>query len=452
MKRIRVVEGSCWSCKRRRVKCNLGKPTCEQCRGVGAKCDYGKVVLRWSTRPSPFQTMLPSERAASSLGLYQKRSLDYFEACLWPLFTVDSNPSPCPVSTAIEDRTVLQATCVLADAHRYLLDKRNSETNLQLRRVDCLATVRSQLQQSPIGTPIVTADKRHYSFLFAILLLYFLDGYIDCKRDFAATLSHHAGVKATINCLGGFNMVRSFGDEAFKILLSQFATADLSTAMLRCTVPSFSPDIWTTMCAHRVWWATEASDALMLAKVFQEISAMIFYANEIEKGLSEMSLERIASFEASFGPVYDSIASSGWPEEPRAGSSLDFGHVNRRAFLHSYQHSASIFLYRVICGLPLRHYLVQQHVYGCINIIVAMDESSKSLNCVLLPLCIAGSHVQSAGLRALLLTKLEVIHQHLKFESVISIKQWLLGLWESLSPRETWTELFQNLNHQAAVV
>ncbi|OWB61276.1 hypothetical protein B5S29_g2164 [[Candida] boidinii] len=46
-KRIRVVEGSCWQCKDKRVKCSLIKPICTRCSNLNINCDYSKIRLKW---------------------------------------------------------------------------------------------------------------------------------------------------------------------------------------------------------------------------------------------------------------------------------------------------------------------------------------------------------------------------------------------------------------------
>ena len=52
-KRRRTVEGSCWPCKQRRVKCDLQKPSCRRCINSQTEdCSYDKVLLRWKKRPA----------------------------------------------------------------------------------------------------------------------------------------------------------------------------------------------------------------------------------------------------------------------------------------------------------------------------------------------------------------------------------------------------------------
>ncbi|KAH7222354.1 hypothetical protein BKA60DRAFT_594988 [Fusarium oxysporum] len=410
MKRVRTVQGSCWSCKQRRIKCTLTKPCCDQCKAIGAECVYSNLLVRWSTRPNTFQARVAGVLESSPIAYYQKRALEYFEHRLWPLFT---------------DKTVLQAVCVIADAHRYLLDRRQSESNVQLRRVDMLASIRKDLCQ------VGLSEDQLKHLLSAILILYFLDGYIDCKREHAATSSHQVGIRAMINNKGGYGRILATANDALRLLISEFTAADLSAAIFRGVEPYFPCDAWPLLSAYRVWWASIPEDALKLGLLFQNISAMVFYGKKIQSSNDAPSTEQVMAFEATFCPTYSLIAYS---------EQFDTESVLRGEFYRIFQHAANIYLYRVICHYPPGHYLVQQHVYGAIGKILSMEDDSKEPNCVLLPLCIAGAHLENVKLQQRLFHKLDLIHQSLKFESV------------DCSLPEAWTDLFQGLNQHAVVI
>ncbi|KAK0383203.1 hypothetical protein NLU13_9116 [Sarocladium strictum] len=459
MKRVRTVEGSCWSCKGRRVKCDLAKPSCGHCQTLGAECVYGSVRVRWSTRPNAFQARIanaPGSSASSSssssceLAVYQKRALEYFMNRLWPLFTSERVACPFPVDAATRDRTMLQAVCVISDAHRCRLDRRNSESGVQLRRIHVLASINQAI--SRVG---MARGPQQIQLLYAVLLLYFLDGYIDCKTENAATLSHQMGIRAIINSSGGYQNVLASSNDALCLLISEFVAADLSSALFRNTEPFFPPETWPLLSTYRVWWASDKREALKLGMLFQKIAAMIFYGKGIQSAGETASPKQVEEFEADFSPIYTSVSSSGQagpPEGHDAGAPCTEESLLRGEFLRAYQHCASIYLYRVICRYPAQHSIVQQHVYGAISKIVAMDDESKLLDCVLLPLCVAGAHLRNASLQRTLFHKLDVIHRNLKFESVGCIKEWITGLWSLEALPQGWTELFQDLNPQAVVI
>jgi hypothetical protein len=126
--------------------------------------------------------------------------------------------------------------CELAEAHR-LLQQEGSPTHLQAisnKRLTCLSSVRKQLRES------VSNNQSLSQLLVAVLLLYFLDGFIDCVEQSASTTSHQAGVRAIVEQLGGFNVVIDEGQkDTPHMLLSEFASTDLTRAILDDRTPCF---------------------------------------------------------------------------------------------------------------------------------------------------------------------------------------------------------------------
>lgn len=183
--RIRVAKGSCWPCKKRRVKCDLSKPVCRRCASAGATCDYNSRLIRWSTRPSGPVALSHGGSSSSvprsdlrlavvALDLCEQRALDYFHRRVWPLLSTSKEPCAAPTPVALEHRVVLLAACVLSDSHRRLQDggPRGHDV-LGRRRLECLAAVRAEIAACCVdvkgtGTLVV--------LLFAVLLLYFDDG------------------------------------------------------------------------------------------------------------------------------------------------------------------------------------------------------------------------------------------------------------------------------------
>lgn len=46
-RRSRIVPGSCWTCKQKRVKCESARPSCQRCLLAQTSCSYDAVVLLW---------------------------------------------------------------------------------------------------------------------------------------------------------------------------------------------------------------------------------------------------------------------------------------------------------------------------------------------------------------------------------------------------------------------
>lgn len=47
VRRVKTFTG-CWTCRSRKVKCDLGKPNCQRCEKSGLECGGYDIKLRWS--------------------------------------------------------------------------------------------------------------------------------------------------------------------------------------------------------------------------------------------------------------------------------------------------------------------------------------------------------------------------------------------------------------------
>lgn len=453
--RVRVVEGSCWPCKKRRIKCDLTKPVCLRCDLIGAACDYNTRLIRWSTRPVVsvppiYQVTSRDEQLAASLAVYEKRALDYFHGRFWPLLTTATEPCTPPILVALEHRIVLLATCVLADAHRWLQDGRNSRSMLNVKRLECLAALRVEVDNC-----CTKGDGQLQILLFAVLLLYFHDGFLECIGSSASTSSHHDGVLAIVDRLGGIAAVLDTGQEPLHLLLSEFASADLATAMLKGRPPCFPPSVWEAIDKGPAWWGQDALGRNSLSSVFREISSMAFYLDATSTMCEEFSISRIRLFEAALQPIYAPLAvedldSPGAEPEDPGDKELEATHAY--ALIRTFQHTALIYLYRAICGLAIHHPLVQQHTQSCLDCIFGIKRPSKVVNCIVLPLCIAGAHAQTPKQQREVRNMATIIYDEIRFASIHSVSSALEAIWKSEIPNMAWVEMFAELNPQAIIL
>ncbi|WYZ42419.1 hypothetical protein EsH8_VI_000118 [Colletotrichum jinshuiense] len=447
--RIRIVEGSCWPCKKRRIKCDLTKPRCIRCSKIGADCDFNIRRLKWSTRPTIkapaiYQVTTRDEQLASSLAADEKRALDYFHHRLWPLLTTAPEPCAAPILQALEHRVVLLATCVIADAHRVLQDGRNSRNLLRMKRLECLAAVRGEIGCARIDM----VDKSSLmTLLLAVLLLYFHDGFLECARASAATSSHHGGVRAIVESLGGMHTVLETSHDSIHMLLSEFVSTDLTTVMLKGGKPSFPPEIWNTIDKRAVWWGRDILGRSSLASVFQQTSQLAWYLDVLVNGSAELSMERIRDFELALSPTYATIT-----DTDGSDGNLDLEANHAFTLIRAFQHTALIYMYRAICGLPISHSLVQQHVLPCLECILDIKQPSKVLNCVIFPLLVTGAHVKSPRHRKAVLSLVHVIRDEMRFASVYSVGDLLCSIWKLDRDEVSWFDMFSELDPDAIVL
>lgn len=457
-KRERTVQGSCWPCKQRRVKCDLGKPLCQRCISSEAKCCYDKLLIRWKKTP-PTQNLTVYQSPLTTLNIHLKdntlanrdrKALEYFQFAVWPLFTTAAHPCPPPILLAMECQPVLLVVCELAEAHRTLRDEaRTSMVSAPFdKRMSCLASVREQLRNNNSNQTSLS------SLLVAVFLLYFLDGFIECDHQSASTASHHVGVQAIVDHLGGFEALIKMGQKDITMLLSEFASTDLTKALLDDRSPCFPAEIWTQIEHGTVWWDQETYDGTTLASVFRIMADMSVYRQQIRGDPETLSMEVVQDFERCLQPSFqilnfDHIKNSNTYTvhestlEPR---------MQADSFTRAFQHSALVYLYRAICGLPPRHSLVQQHVQSCGECIRNISPLSKAHNCIIFPLYIMGAHTFLQDQRAFVLERLDSIYKYLRFNSVLLVRAALEDLWKSPRHNGDWWDMFRSLGEHVLVI
>jgi hypothetical protein len=444
-KRCRTVEGSCWPCKQRRVKCDLQKPVCHRCSlSKTDECNYDKVLLKWKKIPassipvSHLRLTLEHVLDGSPFATNERRAIDYFKARLWPLFSTVHEPCPPPIALALRSQPVLQALCVFAEEYRALQERGSCKQTLDRRRVHCLAAIRDQLgDNNTDGSPLA-------ALLVAVLLLYFLEGYVNCTNNDASTRCHLAGALAIINALGGFESAWSSSDRITRMLLSELASTDLTDALLQNREPSFSAAIWERMETGSVWWET-VPGTTPLNSVLCTMAEMSFYRQDLQDGI-DICNDKVQEFERALQPTYSMLDDT---EESGLGRSTtrDKSHPVRTASLslvRAFQHAGLIYLYSAIHKILPHHFLVQQHVHACLECIQGMDKRAKAQNCALFPLYVAGAHASSESHRTCVLEILDTIHTNLGFQSVLSVRSTLQKIWQPDRSPETWTGTFQN--------
>lgn len=460
-KRERTVQGSCWPCKQRRVRCDLTRPLCRKCILSGAKCCYDKILIRWKEWPiqkAPITDQSPDMSLRmhlneNSLAVGDLQALEYFQSALWPLFTTTANPCSPPIPLAMESQPVLLAVCELAEAHRILRDKRwsgkgNSQCN---KRLSCLASVRKHLGQGGGGSNNASLSP----LLVAVLLLYFLDGFIECRNQSASTASHHGGVRAIVDHLGGFTALIDMGQSDMNMLLSEFASTDLTRALLDDRFPCFPADIWLRIEHGTVWWEKYTYNGTTMATVFHIMTQISFYRQRIKGGDRErLSMEVVRDFEQSLQPSFlvlnlDHLNS---PNTYTVHESNLEPKMQAVSFIRAFQHSALLYLYRAICGLPPRHCLVQQHVQSCVECIRGICPGSKAHNCIVFPLYVMGAHAFTPDHQEIVLERLGIIYECIRFSSVLSVCSALKDLWASPRHDGDWCDMFKSSGEDVLVL
>ncbi|KAL5047925.1 hypothetical protein BDW71DRAFT_213756 [Aspergillus fruticulosus] len=443
-KRQRTVAWSCWQCKTRRVKCDLTAPECRKCLDSGASCSYGRLRVRWSSRPA--KGLPPGYQLDEN----ERKALEYFQFAVWPLFSTSFDPCPPPIRLALKSQPVFLSMCELAEAHRAHSEQwpRQGAEMMPTKRLNCLSSVRKQLEDGASDTESLSC------VLLAVLLLYFLDGYIECAAQSASTGSHRVGVHALVENLGGFCAFYDQGHSDVHMLLSQFASTDLTRALLDDRPPCLPAEIWRHIEHGTVWWEKQRYGETTLASIFHAMAEMASYRQSLQANCVELSMEQVRRFESLLQPKFVTMSIDHITNE--AAHIVKEGGVQEAmqplAFARAFQHSALLYLYRAICGLPVRHFLVQQHVQSCLESMGGIHRTSKAHNCIVFPLYVAGAHVFHPEQQRFILRKLDDIYQTLRFDPLLSIRAALEELWLSPQHEDSWAHMFSLLGQDVLVL
>ncbi|KAJ3542931.1 hypothetical protein NM208_g3844 [Fusarium decemcellulare] len=439
-----TVQGSCWRCKKRRVKCDLAKTSCRKCVLSGYTCSYDKVVLRWSSRPSVKlpcvynQSLLGAElpRNRSPLAAQESHALHYFENRLWPLLSTTDNPSTAFMFVALQSTPVRHAACAFAEGHRASHKRGLSSDSLISRRLHCMASIREHL------TDYSDNHGALLRLLLAVLLLYFLDGFVDCTQQHASTQFHYKGALAIIDALGGPQAVCLSSYPEASLLLSEFVAADLTEAVLQGRQPYFDATIWKHIESGSVWWEVRHAGTKSLASVFGTMAYIcLHWQQQRQLGTSPTT---VTMFERALQPSFQTLEGHGVTDLGNVQYSQDAcSMLSAQALVRAYQHAALIYLYRVLCDLPTDHLLIQQHVQACLDSVRSIESQPKLHNCTSFPLYVAGAHSLKECQRSGVMRGLELIYTNLKFQSVLCVRSAVQGLWKDPGGQSgTWSETF----------
>lgn len=283
-----------------------------------------------------------------------------------------------------------------------------------------------------------------------------------CTVKSASTSSHHSGVLAILERLGGIRAALTKAPEPLHMLLSEFATTDLTTAVIRGRPASFAPGVWDLIDQGPVWWGRDPLGRVSLASVFREMAGMSLYLRATAEMLEDFSIARVRQFEAALRPVYapltiedcgsdgqSTVSSEGDSDVP---SATEMEAVHAFTLIRAFQHAALLYLYRAICGLPTRHALVQQHVKSCLACIFEIPRQAKVINCVIFPLFIAGAHSVSAEEQREVLKMTDLLYDDMRFASIEAVKSVFKKVWSSDSTHQSWFDVFKHLSPNALVL
>jgi len=417
--RIRTVEGSCWGCKERRVICDLTAPACEKCTKIGRRCDYGKVRLRWTDCVASRGRL-----AGKKIPLYQAPVLQknadhhilYFENELLPRFNLSNTVPRVDLKLLAQDPILLQSVVAVANAHatyRSANEKALSLSKIQDRN-NALRMFRKQLMSTQ-------TDETNNSLFIANVLLCILDGIIEPITESSATHHHLMGGKAILKQWKGMHDVFQTKFELPVLMLSIFATMDLTHALLIGDAPYFDASSWSEFGDCEPWWGNVKSsdDFLETMAILSQLATL---GHEVRHFRGTAPIGILLS-------IHQALEQQAVRQEEgeKTQSQKAWG-----AFCASYRFTASVYLYRALSALDVDHPLVQQAVSDCMEVVGGHDLTDKLHHCILFPVLIVGSHCLLSEQRLEIRKSIARTASYLSFEALRSLESFLEKRWDEL--------------------
>ncbi|EME41559.1 hypothetical protein DOTSEDRAFT_156493 [Dothistroma septosporum NZE10] len=468
----RVVEGSCWTCKKRRLKCDLTRPICGKCLTSSSPCSYTSKQLQWvggaavrgrlkSMGPSTaFADALRTRRAsAPETGLVICNAtmmlppspcsasptlpaslLMYFRNAVWPRLQLSEHPIELDDAMLIHEPVLLEAILAVSQAHHHLLlASENSCTvtpesqNLEGARRSALAKLRSRIE---CGTGSVE-DARQLLEIVCIFCI--LDGVISPGEDSDASEQH---LRGGCSILAHWETVTSKmllagGLQAY--LLTAFATMDLVRSMLSGHRPFFEPTTWPMFAGVKAWWGDLACGDPFLA-LLKTYSELAYIGSMVHSHLSSNEAHFLA--EKCLPGLWLSLEVANM-----CASCPDFTTPEEwTAFCALYRAAAIVYIYRALQNRSIDDDSVQAVVRTAVSSLVDRPLAGMMTHCLILPLVVIGSHcLYTQDVRAISCI-IASSTSYLAFGNTILMTAFLENVWRHTEKKATWWDMFKPLS------
>lgn len=449
----RVVEGSCWTCRKRRVKCSLDRPSCARCLANGTDCEYG-TKLHWvggptvrgrrASGPASLQHETPNQltRASSAVPpvpsfpeLDCNALVSYFCNAVIPRFQLGPSGSSIDEGSLVDDPALRSAVLAISKAHFHLnsrssLNAQGAHDTGQYRQL-ALGDFRKRVESGVSGLPSAQ------ELLQVVTLFCILDGVVFPETESNASIAHLKGGCSLLDRWSSVtsSMVVRGGLQAH--LASIFVTMDLIHAILAGERPYFDPTAWLMFGEVDAWWGRlECGDRfLFVLKGFSETALL---GHLVKSHLPGDEGTRIA------GKCLPSVemmlnAASGLKTSPSFASACDWD-----AFCSTYEIAAAIYVQRAIRNRPIWDETVQSLARkGVSYLLVDSGLPGMLAHCVIFPLLVIGSHCIDAKDRKTALESLSQSTSYLSFGNLLVMRNFIKQVWTQSKLDCTWWEMFE---------
>ena len=439
--RGRIIQGSCWTCRRRRIKCDLRKPTCKRCMLSSQPCSYlstppikwvGGCATRGRLAYMPTHIDILASSPLTTKAMDSSDSLLYFGNAVLPRFQILEEPLEWDMNRARAHEALCLAMMAVSQAHyvrHAKVDVFDVVVVRQRARCTAIEGFRRILEQGVHSEEVAQR-------LFTINVLFcMLDGMIEPYEENKASIWHLRGGWAILHKWPHIptKMLMDGGLQAH--LLSIYATMDLVHALLAGEKPFFDAMTWRMFAGAQTWFGRlEAGDRFLT--LLAALSDMASLGSIVHSNLpldSTALMEKcLMPIEAILYDIGDSSASS-W-----------------EVFCSVYELCAVIYMQRALRQRQADDEVVQDAVRRGVETLATKGLTIMMQHCIIFPLLVIGSHCTEASDRQEIRQVLSSSTCYLSFGNMQLMNDFLTTTWNNPRHRNWW-ETFSAISEQAFI-
>jgi hypothetical protein len=334
---------------------------------------------------------------------------------------MDDGPGIDP-AWLVTDSSIHQAVIAVANAHRLFKNHAVHEetlSNIKQARLTAIRSLRTLLQDSFNLSHTVTFPSS--------VLLCMLDGIIEPQDDGLAAAFHLRGGRAILQYGNHMTELSSIKSGPMSLLLSVYATMDLTYAIMGGDAPHLGPDIWLQLAEGEAWW-TGISDDHAFVDIMALLAQLAQLGHHARITGCPVPIRELLEIQLTLGRTESRLDSLSSPSASDNGvASIDALNV----FCSAYRASARIYMYRALCNLEISDVLVQESVQEGIDALQQGPEIGKLAHCLLFPCLMIGTHCIDPDAQQTVLSSLEIADEYLSFGSVKIMEGFLKDIWLS---------------------
>ncbi|KAI9730486.1 MAG: hypothetical protein M1818_008181 [Claussenomyces sp. TS43310] len=372
----------------------------------------------------------------------------YFEHEVLARFNLSTQRLHVDLVSISKDPALLQSVTAVANAH-FLHYTKMSSKDASLGQTRARATAVCMLRQQLVLER--TSETRVSDIFTANVLLCILDGIMEPRDEGAATHCHFYGGRAILAQWRCLNQLLLIKRGMMALMLSIFATMDLTYALLSGQQPYFEKTLWMNFGNSDAWWGSlDLNDPFLeILSVLSQLAAHGHRVREtsevipIEEILSlQMALENTDRHSQALLQYTKSLSSSESATIDSTSGNLEHSWY---MFCSAYRSAALIYMYRVLCNLEITHPLVQEATALGLKAICETEFAGKLSSCLLFPTLIVGCHTLTAASRHAIRENLKSTASYLAFGSTKVMADFLENVWSNPHDEFCWWDCFETL-------